>query len=1099
MAISAVAAAISTATVGFTTGAFIMGSWITHFLVTTALGAALNALAPKPKFSTGSGGYSLGGQSGAALDHQIIYGEARVGGVRVYDSSTGESNEYLHRIMAFAGHEVDSYTAIYLDDEPLTIDSETGEVTAPEKYVGFVRVLTRKGGSDNGTAIQELIDDTADLASNAGKWTAAHKLQGIAYVYVRFKYDQNAFPNGVPAISAKIRGKKVYDPNTDTTAWSDNPALCVRDYLTSDYGLAQPDSRIDDLKVIDAANICDQTVEGQSRYTCNGAFTTAGQPAQIITDLLSSMGGLVWYGQGKWRMKAAAWSTPSLSFNDDDLRSSISLSTRHSRRDNFNTVKGTFAGDETDWQATDYPLVTDPAYVTADNGIVNTLDFPLPFTSNQLTAQRVARIALNRNREQLTFKASFGLRALEVQVGDFINISNERFGWTDKAFEVVEWTFGLTQDNDIQVNMTLREISEAVFTGQNGEIIEGNNTTLPDPSSNLAITNLAANGAGQVQPDGTFIETAIVTWDAVSNAFVDYYEVEWRASYTSSYNSTTTTDNTIELTPLVSDVAYIIRVRAVTVSGIKGDWASVSFTAGQDNSDPALPTQISAEGGFEYIKLAWTNPADADFSHVEIWENDTDTLTGSTQVGISTGDTFVRTNLGTDVRKYYFLRSVDYTGNTSSYTTDANWTSGSNTAVTSFIDNNAFEGNVYSLFKEQGLYAIEDVDTLPASGSFDGEKVYNRADGKLYRWSTEPSWVPVSSEASFGNFNIRAPYDGQIFRDIGETLAFSGTSSSGYDVYNNGGWSNQSVFVSSTLPSTVVSGQYRAVEKTDRFIFAQQTLLLNGNGAPVYNLLEVSYGTASIGSVIGVQGKYYFHLNDEDLYYYDDGSWSIVPHTAATSVPTALGSTIYRLLAHDLYYGRAGGSWQPVIADSGLISADRIQANTITAGLLAASGIITNSAQINDAVIENANIANLAVDTIKVANDAITRHDDFSFSTTTGNQPRAFTSVISMPFAGSITAMATAISLGTTSSSSTLEFTLYIYETRIGGDELISKSYTATSSGAVGIYPILLSYDIDTSLVAANPSGFTVGLFMNSTNITNSEFDCDMVVLRRFK
>jgi hypothetical protein len=60
----------------------------------TAMGAALNALTPKPKIGgAGAGGYSINGANGSALDHQIIYGEARVGGVRVYDAATGDNNE----------------------------------------------------------------------------------------------------------------------------------------------------------------------------------------------------------------------------------------------------------------------------------------------------------------------------------------------------------------------------------------------------------------------------------------------------------------------------------------------------------------------------------------------------------------------------------------------------------------------------------------------------------------------------------------------------------------------------------------------------------------------------------------------------------------------------------------------------------------------------------------------------------------------------------------------------------------------------------------------------------------------------------------------
>jgi len=298
-------------------------------------------------------------------------------------------------------------------------------------------------GTTTQTADANLISDTSSLSQ--GAWTSAHRLQGIAYLYIRFDYDADAFPNGVPVVSAVIKGKKVFDTRTSTTAWSDNPALCLRDYLTSSYGLNQLSSRVDDTLVSTAADVCDETIDGEKRYTCNGSFVTGLAPSQIISDLLTSMGGLFWYSQGKWRMKAAKYTTPVITLDEGDLRSGISLSTRHSRRNNFNTVKGTFRGPETDLQFTDYPSVSSPTFVSADNGIVNTLDFPLAFTTSSKTAQRVANIALRRNREQLTFSASFGLKAFQVQVGDFVYINNTRFGWTNKVFEVTNWTFGLTE------------------------------------------------------------------------------------------------------------------------------------------------------------------------------------------------------------------------------------------------------------------------------------------------------------------------------------------------------------------------------------------------------------------------------------------------------------------------------------------------------------------------------------------------------------------------------------------------------------------------------------------------------------------------------
>ena len=671
MAATAIVGLISAATTALSGGTLLggflvaggVGTFFTHFLVTTAMGAALNALTPKPKLgASGPRGFSLRGESGAALDHQVIYGEARVGGARIYDASTGGSNEFLHRILAFAGHEIDSYQEIYLNDEIVTLDG-SGNVTSPARYNGFVRIKTYLGTTAQ-TADADLISETASLTD--GIWSVNHRLQGIAYIYIRFKYNADAFPNGVPAVSAKIRGKKVFDPRTSTTAWSDNPALCIRDYLTSDYGLSQTSGRIDDTLVDAAADICDQTVEGEKRYTCNGSFTTGLEPSTIVTNLLTSMGGLLWYGQGQWRMKAAAWTTPAVTFDEDDLRSNISLSTRHSRRDNFNTVKGTFAGDETDWQPTDYPEVTDPAFLTADNNLSNVLDFPLPFTSSSLTAQRVARIALNRNREQLTFNAAFGMRAFQVQVGDFVYINNTRFGWTNKAFEIVEWNFGLTDGLDIQVNMTLREISEGVFTEAAGETFEQNNTTLPNGFRTVPFGLSLSSEVRIITEHLTNVIFATVTSSEPFN--VERVEVQFKKSSDTNWSVAGVGDlGTFEILD-TEDQTYDIRARTFSFLNVRSDWETqTGFIVAGLAFPPADVTGLTAEINGASVHLEWEPVPDLDLSFYRIrhateetgatWANAT---TAVDKVPRPANSVTVPAKPGT-----YMIRAFDKTGNAS--------------------------------------------------------------------------------------------------------------------------------------------------------------------------------------------------------------------------------------------------------------------------------------------------------------------------------------------------------------------------------------------------------------------------------------------------
>src|SRR6185503_12405946 len=108
-------------------------------------------------------------------------------------------------------------------------------------------------GADNQAA-------SPDLVAEVPGWDASHTLSGISYVYVRLQYDPSIFSSGIPNISAVIKGKKVYDPRNDTTAWSDNVALCIRDYLTNDYGFNCLNDEINDDYFSAAANHCDESV-----------------------------------------------------------------------------------------------------------------------------------------------------------------------------------------------------------------------------------------------------------------------------------------------------------------------------------------------------------------------------------------------------------------------------------------------------------------------------------------------------------------------------------------------------------------------------------------------------------------------------------------------------------------------------------------------------------------------------------------------------------------------------------------------------------------------------------------------------------------------
>jgi hypothetical protein len=731
------------AAVGASTASLAVIYVVGYVAITAVTSWALRALSPKPSFGGAGSRGLLVNTRDATAPQQIVYGEMRKGGVVTFIESTGATNQYLHQVIVLAGHEVNSIGDIYVNDEVVTLDAD-GFVT-DAKWNSKIRIK-KHTGSDSQSADSDLVSETSV--------TSDFKGQGVAYIYVRMEYDQDVFAEGVPLFTAKVQGKKLYDPRTSTTVYSANAALCIRDYLVSAYGLDNSGDT-NDAYFQAAANTCDEdvTLSGsgtENRYEINGVISLDQTPSDVLGDMMTACAGTLFWGQGEWHLKVGEYTSSIKTFTLDDLRGPITLDTKHSRRDNFNIVRGTFNDADQGFIRADYPEIRSSSFIADDNGVESALDLALPLTTSASMAQRLAKMTLFRGREQMTLSGDFGLEAFEVECGDIIALTMDRYGFSAKEFEVVGWKFRNDGDaGDLRVGLTLRETSSAAFNWSAEESdITGNDSTLTDPTASLNIASLTTAGGGRTTTDGTFINSVIVSWTAPTNKFITHYDVEWKAVADSNYAATTTTETSIELTPLVDGVEYIIRVRAVAVNGRRGDFVTATFTGGGDVTAPALPTAISATGGFKYITVEWTNPADSDLNFVEIYENTTNTSTGATKVGISGGDSFTRTNLGLNLTRYYFLRSVDYSGNTSAFTSGVSGT-------TTYLDDPDFENGVRQIFIDAGLDIIEPVSSLPASGDFTNQQVFLTTDSKLYYWDGS-AWQEVVADADIGAGTITA-------------------------------------------------------------------------------------------------------------------------------------------------------------------------------------------------------------------------------------------------------------------------------------------------------------------------------------------------------
>lgn len=552
------------------------------------------------------------------VPRRFVYGETRVSGVLGYVQST-DDNKFLHMVILLCSHEIDSYQKIFCNDLELTLDGN-GLCTAPSQYAGLIRVETALG-TDAQAANANLISESD------GDWTSDHKLSGIAYMYVRLEYDRDAFPSGLPNFSALVRGKKLYDPRTATTTFSANPALAVRDYLTNTkYGFAAATSEINDTAFNAAANACDEdvaldaTISGggtENRYEIHGTFTTENAPKRILEEMITSCGGLLSYSNGKFSIKVAEYTTPTITLDENDLISPITLQTKQSKRDNYNAIKGIFAPPETNYIVTDYPALTSTTFETEDGGTRRFLDYDLPYTTSSPMAQRLAKIALYRNRQQIVLQGNFGMKAFDLQVGDTVYVTNSRLGFSSKVFEVAEWSLVTSADDagnpSLSVALSLRETNSAVYDWNADEkAFTQDNTTLPDPFTLVAPSVTTSEDIVTINQQ----PVSVITVSATStNPQIINYEAEYKDSADSTYISVGYASNGVFDIPNVKvNTTYDIRVRGIGRFA-RSDFTAVQHTVTGKAQDPSDVTNFSVNIVGQQADLTWTPVTDADLSH----------------------------------------------------------------------------------------------------------------------------------------------------------------------------------------------------------------------------------------------------------------------------------------------------------------------------------------------------------------------------------------------------------------------------------------------------------------------------------------------------
>ncbi len=372
-------------------------------------------------------------KTGSSQSIPVIYGKTRTGGTRVFaetDGTVGDVNQaYLHMAFVIGEGEVNKCSAIYFNDaEAATCSSAGSSDSGDWSYNspwddGKVQVYFRPG-TDSQTEIGQ-------LASAGDSWDPHFK--GIAYAYVRLEYDEDTWINGVPTITFDIEGKKVPSTSDGVTLSytnGDNPANCVLDYLTNTrYGKGIDPDDIDLASFEAARDYCD------GRFHCRGNVNTAASIYGNLLDLLTSCRGYIAFGNKYKLIIDKASSEVPFDITKDNIIGNVEY-TLSGKANLVNKITAKYL-NETKKYKDDIKVVASSTLKTQDNELDLEVDIPLPFTKTEDVVEQLLIEEINQTRQSHQISLKCTVDAIDLQVGDLVNVTNETFGITEKLFRVL--------------------------------------------------------------------------------------------------------------------------------------------------------------------------------------------------------------------------------------------------------------------------------------------------------------------------------------------------------------------------------------------------------------------------------------------------------------------------------------------------------------------------------------------------------------------------------------------------------------------------------------------------------------------------------------
>lgn len=452
---------------------------------------------------------------------------------------------------------------------------------------------------------------------------------GIAYTVLRLPIDAD-FSFDIKAV---IQGTKVYDPRTGLTEYSNNPALCLANFIESPViGLGK---KVNEASLIETANFNDELMSDSSkRHTVNVAFLTQSAVKSHVETLRAYANCWIFNeGDEVIFVPQQPRAVTGYIADEDTVEGTINIS-------QISTI------DQPTVVTLEYTDITEWPWTTAKESVKHpgVYDGTVPWRESSLSMQGIhnrseaVRLATQRLNYATLTNLRAGLltfdEALEIQGGDVVAVTNA-WGLTGKAMRVIS----VDATGPGRWRLQFEEYDVDVYSNVVETDITWPDTGLPPPQDVPQVANLVVTEV-LFQTDKGFWQSRLeVTWGSISDTYV--FPHEYRvvieslpgANNVAGPISETVTDTLTVSSPSVQEkVAYKVCVRAESRWGEQlflGEYVVVNIQAQGKYLPPGdVPAINATEAGGE-IFINWEPAVDIDIWRYELryvtvggtWEN----------------------------------------------------------------------------------------------------------------------------------------------------------------------------------------------------------------------------------------------------------------------------------------------------------------------------------------------------------------------------------------------------------------------------------------------------------------------------------------------